>query len=33
MDAEEVRLFADYDEGAIEKLARMILSAPRKTER
>jgi serine/threonine protein kinase len=31
MDAEEVRLFADYDEGAIEKLAKMILSAPRKT--
>jgi serine/threonine protein kinase len=31
MDAEEVRLFADYDEGAIERLARMILSSPRKT--
>ena len=30
MDAEEVRLFADYDEGAIEKLAKMILSAPQK---
>jgi hypothetical protein len=30
MDAEEVRLFADYDEGAIEKLARMILSGPPK---
>jgi serine/threonine protein kinase len=26
LDAEEVRLFADYDEGAIEKLARMILA-------
>jgi serine/threonine protein kinase len=31
MDAEEVRLFADYDEGAIEKLANMILSRPQKT--
>jgi serine/threonine-protein kinase len=30
MDAEEVRLFADYDDGAIEKLARMILSTARK---
>jgi hypothetical protein len=29
MDAEEVRLFADYDEGAIDKLAKMILT-PRK---
>jgi hypothetical protein len=26
LDAEEVRLFADYDEGAIDKLARMILA-------
>ncbi len=31
MDAEEVRLFADYDDGAIEKLARMILSTARKS--
>jgi len=31
MDAEEFRLFADYDEGAIERLAKMILSTPRKT--
>ncbi len=30
MDAEEVRLFADYDDGAIEKLAKMILSTRRK---
>jgi hypothetical protein len=30
MDAEEVRLFADYDEGAIDKLASMILATPRK---
>jgi serine/threonine protein kinase len=26
LDAEEVRLFADYDDGAIDKLARMILA-------
>ncbi len=29
LDAEEVRLFADYDEGAVEKLAKMILSKPK----
>jgi hypothetical protein len=33
LDAEEVRLFADYDEGAIDKLARMILSGSHKTRR
>ena len=31
MDAEEVRLFADYDEGAISKLANMILFGQRKS--
>lgn len=30
LDAEEVRLFADYDQGAIDKLARMILSGSHK---
>jgi serine/threonine protein kinase len=31
MDAEEVRLFADFDEAAIEKLAKMILHSARKS--
>jgi hypothetical protein len=31
LDGEEVRLFADYDQSAVERLARMILSAAPKT--